>query len=324
MFALVFFALIFSSAASAQGLYSISGKNVEMKDLSPAQQLQLFEIEYESYEKTKDLINGFILDNYLVEEAAKQKKSKDEVAKKVFEQKEPSEKEIKKWYEDNKSRIPPTYKFEQIKGEIGKMVQQEHLKEKRESILNKLKKDKKFSLTVQKPVSPKLDVKVDGFQSKGKDTAKVTVVEFADYQCPHCKIAAENLKKAVDKKKSDVRFIYIDYPLNPSGVSKAIAEASHCAAEQGKYWEFHYKAFADQSTLTNESGDKIAADLKLDLTKFKDCMTNGRGKAVVEKGKAEGERIGVSGTPFLLINGERYLGAHTSEAFIAAIEAYIK
>jgi len=204
------------------------------------------------------------------------------------------------------------------------MVQQEHLKEKRESILNKLKKDKKFSLTVQKPVSPKLDVKVDGFQSKGKDTAKVTVVEFADYQCPHCKIAAENLKKAVDKKKSDVRFIYIDYPLNPSGVSKAIAEASHCAAEQGKYWEFHYKAFADQSTLTNESGDKIAADLKLDLTKFKDCMTNGRGKAVVEKGKAEGERIGVSGTPFLLINGERYLGAHTSEAFIAAIEAYIK
>jgi protein-disulfide isomerase len=65
----------------------------------------------------------------------------------------------------------------------------------------------------------------------------VTIVEFADYQCPHCKIAAESLKKVTEKFKGKVRLVFMDYPINPSGISRAVAEASHCALEQGKFWE---------------------------------------------------------------------------------------
>ncbi|MCX6127170.1 MAG: hypothetical protein NTV34_20805, partial [Proteobacteria bacterium] len=128
------FLSFFSLAASGQGLYSIAGKSFEVKDLTPAQQQQMFDIQYESYERTRQSIDGIVLENYLEAEAKKQGKPKEEVASKTFDVKEPTDKDIKKWYDENKSRIPPTYQFEQIKGEIGKMVKQEKMKIKRDEL----------------------------------------------------------------------------------------------------------------------------------------------------------------------------------------------
>lgn len=313
-----------ASAANAQALYSIGGKTVEVKDLTPAQQQQVYEAQYEAYEKTKSNIDNIILENYMDEEAAKQKKSKDDVANKLFEVKEPSDKDVKKWYDENKGRIPPNYQFDQIKGEISKIVKQERMKTKRDEVLEKLKKDKKFALTLAKPEAPVVDVHADGFPSKGKDGAKVKIVEFADYQCPHCKSAVEGFKKLTDKMKDKVHFTYVDFPINPSGVSKVVAEGSHCASEQGKFWEYHYKAFEEQSTLDKDSPAKLAKSVKLDEAKFKACMDSGKGKALVDKGRAEGDRIGVSGTPYIVINGHRYMGAHTVEALQKEVDSYLR
>lgn len=315
---------VLSFSAHGQALYSVSGKTYELKDLSPAQQQQFFEIQFESYEKTRQSVDSVLLENYFDEEAKKQKKTKEEVSNKLLEVKEPSDKEVKKWYDENKAKIPPNYQFDQIKGEIAKIVKQERTNTKRTELLDKIKKDGKFSLTLSKPVAPVLDVKAEGFPTKGKEGAKVSIVEFADYQCPHCKSAADTLKKITDKMKDKVRFTFIDFPINPSGISREVAEVSHCAAEQGKFWEFHYKAFESQETLAKGSGEKIAKDLKLDEGKLKACMDAGKGKAMVDKGRAEGDRIGVSGTPFVLINGHRYVGAHTLEALTKEIEGYLK
>jgi protein-disulfide isomerase len=318
------FAFVTSVTASAQSLFTLGEKTYELKDVSPAHQQQLFDVQYDSYERTRQTIDGILLETFLDEEAKKQNKPKEEVASKTLEVKEPTDKEVKKWYDDNKSRIPPNYQFDQIKGEIVKLVKQEKMKTKRDEVLEKIKKDRKFSLSLAKPLAPMMAVQTDGFQSKGKDGAKVHIVEFADYQCPHCKSAAEVLKKVMDKMKSKVKFTFVDYPINPSGVSKAVAEASQCAAELGKFWEFHYKAFESQASLEATSGDKIAKDLKLDEAKMKACTESGRGKAIVAKGLAEGERLGVTGTPFIIMNGRRYVGAQTVEAITAEIEAQLK
>jgi protein-disulfide isomerase len=69
---------------------------------------------------------------------------------------------------------------------------------------------------------------------------------------------------------------------------------------------------------------KLAKELKLDEAKFKACFDGTKGKAIVEKGRMEGERIGVSGTPYLLINGRRYMGAHTYEAIVKEVETSLK
>ena len=313
-----------ASSAHAQALYSLGGKNYEMKDLTPAQQQQVYETQFKAYEETKAGVDNIVLENYLDEEAKKQNKSKDEVANKMFEVKEPSDKDIKKWYDENKSRIPPNYQFDQIKGEIAKIVKQERMKSKRDDVLTKLKKDKKFSLTLVKPEAPVVDVKADGFPSKGKEGAKVSIVEFADYQCPHCKEAVDGFKKLTEKMKDKVRYTYVDFPINPSGISKIVAEGSHCADEQGKFWDYHYKAFEEQSTLDKDSPAKLAKELKLDDAKFKACMDSGKGKTLVDKGRAEGDRIGASGTPYIVINGRRYMGAHTVEALTKEVETYLR
>lgn len=316
--------ILLTSAASAQSLFSLGGKNYEPKDLSPGQQQQIFELQFEHYEKTKQAIDNLVFDTHLEEEAKKQGKPKDDIAHKMLDVKEPSDKEIKSWYDENKTRIPPNYQFDQIKGEIAKIVKQEKTKVKREEVLNKIKKDRKFALTLAKPEAPVMELKLDGFPFKGKDGAKVTIVEFADYQCPHCKMAVDSFKKVMDKYKDKAKMVFVDYPINPSGISRGVAEASHCAAEQGKYWEYHYKAFEGQATLDKDSPTKIAKDLKLDEAKFKACVDSGKGKALVNKGREEGERIGVSGTPYVVINGRRYMGAHTPEALTKEIESLLK
>lgn len=319
------FSLSFAAVpAFASGLFTLGGKTYTEKDLTPAQQQQIFEIELQNYEKTKSVVDGIVFEKHVDDQAKKQNKSREEIEKKLLDVKEPSEKQLKAWYESNKSMIPPNYQFDQIKGEISKIVMQEEMKKKRDDVLEKIKKDQKFALSIAKPESPVVDVKIDGFPAKGKDGAKVTIVEFADFQCPHCKNASESFKKVTEKFKDKIKYVYLDFPINPSGISKIVAEGSHCAAEQGKYWEYHYKAFEGQSTLDKESPLKLAKSLNLDEAKFKACFDGTKGKAMVEKGRTEGERVGVSGTPYLLINGRRYMGAHTVEAISKEIETSLK
>jgi protein-disulfide isomerase len=318
---LVLAVMLVSRGALAQGLFSLSGKSYTEKDLSPSQQQQYFELRNQAYEQEKAFVDQAVFELYMDEESKKQNKPREEIEKKLFDFKEPSDRQLKAWYEENKSRIPPNYQFDQIKGEIAKIVKQEEARKKREGVIEKIKKEKKFSLSLTQPVSPVIELKADGFPSKGKDGAKVTVVEFADYQCPHCKAAAEAMKKVSEKMKDRFKYVYIDYPINPSGISKVVAEGSHCAAEQGKYWEYHYKAFEGQASLDKDSPSKLAKELKLDDAKFKACFDGTKSKAIVEKGRQEGERIGVSGTPYIIINNRRYLGAHTVEALTKEIES---
>jgi protein-disulfide isomerase len=312
------------TVASAQELFTLGGKVFSEKDLTPAQQQQVFESNMQNYEQLKSLIDSVIFDNHVAEQSKKQNKSKQDMEAKILSVKDPSDKAMKAWFAANKSRIPPTYKFEDIKGEISKIVKQEEMRKRRDDVVAKIKRDQKFKLNLSQPSAPVVDVKIDGFPSKGNDNSKVTIVEFADYQCPHCKVAATSLKKVADKFKGKIRLVFLDYPINPSGVSRAVAEASHCAAEQGKFWEYHYKAFDSQSSLDKDAPLKLADQLKLDGQKFKTCLESSKGKMIVDKSMSEGERIGVSGTPYIIINGRRYLGSHTPEAISKEVEISLK
>jgi protein-disulfide isomerase len=313
-----------ASSSFAQELFKLEGKSYTPKELTPAQQQALFELENEHYQRLKGMLDNVAVESVLDAEAKKKNKPREEIEKKMFEAKDPSDKEIKEWYEQNKSRIPPSYTFDQIKGDIKKLIQGERAKTKRDEFIAKMGKSHNYAVQLKKPEAPVVSVDTAGFPSKGSDSAKVTIVEFADYQCPHCAEASNIMKKVTDKYKDKVRLVYIDFPINPSGISKVVAEGSHCAGEQGKYWDYHYKAFQGQTSLDKESHTKLAKELKLDEAKFKACVDGGKGKQLVEKGRAEGEKIGVSGTPFILINGQRYLGQHTFDAVKAEIDSRLK
>jgi len=314
----------FSTAwgAGDDALFNYKGKTWKASDLSPGSQQAAYEVEADRVEKLKRVVDGAIFDMHIAELAKSKNKSPQDVEKDLIKVKEPSDSDAKSWFEKNKDRIP--YPFDQIKGEIKRLITAEQTQGKRQELVNKLKKEGKFSLALSEPSAPVLQIDTLGYPVAGNPKSKVKIVEFADYQCPHCRQAAEVMKKLLPRYKDKIQFVYMDFPINPSGISKAVAEGAACASEQNKFWEYHDLAFSKQSSLSKDSPATLAKELKLDEKAFGACMTSGKAAALVAKSKGEAERLGVSGTPAIYVNGKRQLVAHTESDMIAMIEKSLK
>lgn len=102
--------------------------------------------------------------------------------------------------------------------------------------------------------------------------------------------------------------------------AKPAAEAAQCAHEQGKFWEYHDKIFANQQALTDEEFKKHATDLGLNLEAFDACYSSGKFRADIDRDMAEGSKVGVQGTPAFFVNGRFLSGAQPFEAFKAMID----
>jgi protein-disulfide isomerase len=162
---------------------------------------------------------------------------------------------------------------------------------------------------VTKSLKPR-DIPVEGRPVYGSENAPVTVVVFADFECPHCKMEAPKLRKTVDQFRGRARLIFKHFPLGGHVRAKQAAIATEAALEQGKFWEMHDIVFANQDKL--EDGDILsyAAQIGLDVEKFKASYNARKGKGVVEADKKHGEEAGVDGTPAVFVNGRRANGRY--------------
>ena len=165
----------------------------------------------------------------------------------------------------------------------------------------------------------------------GSSNAKVTVVEYADYECPFCeqffKTVFSDLKtKYIDTGK--IKFVYQDFAfLGPD--SNTAAEASHCAADQNKFWQYHDYLFSNQGPegsgwATADHQKQFASTLGLNTSQFNSCLDGGKYKQEVLDETAAGRSYGVSGTPTVFINGTPIVGAEPAANFEQAIDAALK
>lgn len=180
----------------------------------------------------------------------------------------------------------------------------------------------------------KVNVSADNDPILGNTNAKVTIIEFSDYQCPFCRAFWKDALAQIKKDYIDtgkVRFVYRDYPLPFHPMSMPSAQAAECAGEQGKYWEFHDKIFAEQDklgqgtvTYTAQDLKKWAAAIGVDTAKFNQCLDSAKYKSEIEKDMADGSAAGVSGTPTAFINGRIIVGAQPYSNFKAIIDEELK
>lgn len=157
---------------------------------------------------------------------------------------------------------------------------------------------------------------------KGSASAAVTVTEFGDLQCPACKAAHSSIVKPLSEAfESQISIEFRQFPLRSiHPYAFEAAQASECAADQGKFWEFLDINYEHQDDLSKRPFEEWAASLKLDADLFHRCLASGiKGKAVLEE-YAEGEKLGVAGTPSFFVNGIR-VQSNTLEAIVAAISA---
>jgi protein-disulfide isomerase len=155
----------------------------------------------------------------------------------------------------------------------------------------------------------------------GRASAPVTLIEFSDFQCPFCQRVAPTLKKLRDTYGDKVRIVWKDFPLtqiHPQAFKAG--EAAHCAGDQGKYWEYHDRLFANQQQLQPEELKKHATDLGLDAAAFNACLDSSKYGERVRDGVAQGTRLGVNSTPTIYINGRMLSGAQPYETFVSVID----
>ncbi|MBW6440618.1 DsbA family protein [Patescibacteria group bacterium] len=159
--------------------------------------------------------------------------------------------------------------------------------------------------------------------SKGSEDAKITIVEFSDFECPFCSGAKETVQQVLDKYGEDVRIVFKHFPLPIHDNAKKAAEASECANDQGKFWEMHDAMFEDQNKLLIPDLKKTAKNLDLDVDEFSDCLDSGKYEEKVQSDIEIGLAYGISGTPAFFINNEFLSGAQPFEEFENIIEKKI-
>ncbi len=169
-----------------------------------------------------------------------------------------------------------------------------------------------------------ITIPVAGSPVRGPADARITLVEFSDFECPYCSAAEKQVDIVMAAYPKDVKLIYKQFPLSMHPHAELAAEASLAAREQGKFWEMYDVLFKNYRRLSREGIMAWAKELGLDMDKFKADLDSGKYKAVVEKDLADGETAGVYGTPAFYIDGKQYNGEVTLAAMKPIFEAELK
>lgn len=161
---------------------------------------------------------------------------------------------------------------------------------------------------------------------RGNKNAKITLVEYSDFECPFCSRFLPSVEQALAKYPNDLRVVYRHFPLRSIHPEAAnAANASECAAEQGKFWEYHDELFARQATLGTATYSQIATELGLKMAQFDECVSSQKYASVVQADEASSQQAGAQGTPYSILvgpDGQQSVvnGAQPFEVIDAAIQ----
>ncbi len=159
-------------------------------------------------------------------------------------------------------------------------------------------------------IGPAKDVPVPATSpAKGPADAKVTLVEFLDFECPYCASSAKDMDELLKLYPDDLKVVFRHQPLPFHKNAKVAAQAAMAAHAQGKFWEMEAKLFENAKALSEEKIEALAAEIGLDLPRFMKDWKSAEIERLVSADMEEGRRLGASGTPTFFINGRTLVGA---------------
>ena len=155
---------------------------------------------------------------------------------------------------------------------------------------------------------------------QGPSDARVTLVEYGDYECPYCGAAYPNVKEVQARMGDSLRFVFRNFPITTSHPhAEHAAEAAEAAAAQGRFWEMHDYLYEHQRRLTDTDLHGYAVDVGLDVERFDEDLARHVHEPRVREDFMSGVRSGVNGTPTFYIDGVRYDGAYDADTLFAAL-----
>jgi protein-disulfide isomerase len=163
-----------------------------------------------------------------------------------------------------------------------------------------------------------------GAPAMGPANARITIVEFSDFQCPYCSKAVAQINATLKAYPNDIRLIFKQYPLDSHPQAGISAAASLAAHAQGKFWPMHDVMFANRSKLSRDSILAWAKDIGLDMKRFTADLDSDLIRKAVLRDQADGDKVGVEGTPTVFLNGQRYNGDLAPDTIKPVIEGELK
>ncbi len=167
-------------------------------------------------------------------------------------------------------------------------------------------------------------IAIAGAPAKGPGNARITLVEFSDFECPYCSHAAGEVETLMKAFPKDIRLVYKQFPLSMHPHARMAAEAALAANEQGKFWEMHDALFANFRHLSKERVAALAKEIGVNMDRFTADMNSGKFEAVIDRDFKDGEGAGVDGTPAFFINGKHYNGPMELTAVRPLIQSELK
>ena len=312
-----FKSVIFSVAVASLGanalaadddLLSYQGRSYGVDHASPKLRTRLYDLDLDYYRQRQMLADELLFEIYLKSEANERDVTYEALAEEYLAIEAPSEQEMRQFYQSNQERIGHPY--EEIRERIDQHLRAQRLRARKAELLERVKSEHEYASLLDAPEPPPLEIATEGFPRRGAKVPRFTIVEFGDYQCPHCARAARVLERIIERYPQDVQVIYMDFPINRSGISRSVSEGAACAHRQGQFWAYHDLAFERQSALDGESPTALAKALGLDQAAFAECLSGNGPRAHVARAEREARRLGLRATPSIFVNGRPLRSRH--------------
>jgi len=188
--------------------------------------------------------------------------------------------------------------------------------------LERLRRAARIDLLLTEPRIPFASISPSA-PSLGPVDAAITVVEYSDFECPYCRQVQPAIKKLLNAYDRQLRVVFKHLPLQIHQQAFPAAQAAFCAGRQGRFWQYHDALFSTTS-LTPEFLNQTAANLNLDLSAFKTCLSSAAAQTAVRSDMREATQLGINSAPVFIINGKLVRGAISFEEFKAIVERELK
>ncbi len=298
-----------------------NGGKITYGELEIEAKPKILEIQNQMYQARKEVLERMAVERIVKAEAAKKGQTEEQYIQTRVDAlpvTPPSDAEVKDFFDRLKQagRIPPDTKLEQIKDQLVQAMVNQQKRTSVQKVIDELRAQ--ANLQIDLP-APRVEVAATG-PARGPGDAKVTIVEFSDFQCPYCGQAFGTVEQLMQAYAGKVKLVFRQFPLPIHQQAEKAAEASLCAADQGKFWELHDMMFKNQKKLDVSDIKTYAASAGLDGPKFAQCLDSGEKKKQVDLDIEAGQAAGVNGTPAFFINGVFLNGALPLEEFKKVID----
>jgi protein-disulfide isomerase len=313
------------ASASSDVLGKYNDITLKKSDLTTQERQAMFDAESQTYKAIENILAKRYFDNLIKDYMKSKNITNTATAEQMFIQEKSSinSEQVKQFIKENadnpqlKGKTP-----EQQESLVKPYLQNQAAGSYFRSLVAKAISNGDIEVSgATKPITPKVTVDIGNSPSKGTANAPITIVEFADFQCPYCATAQPIVEEVLKQYKGKVRFVFKNYPLvqiHPEAIPAAIA--AECANKQDKYWQMHDGLFENHKKLGEETYIKIAQSIGLKIDDFNNCRKDQSIRDKINTEMEYGQSLGINATPAFYINGIQLMGALPKSEFEKIID----